>query len=99
MRIGIPTETKILEGRVGLIPDACADLVHQGHEVTIQKGAGKLSGYTDEQYQKVGVQLAENAATLFDAAEMIVKVKEPLEPELDLLKEDHLLFLLSSSCC
>jgi alanine dehydrogenase len=92
MRIGIPTETRVLEGRVGLIPDACADLVHQGHEVTIQKGAGELSGYSDEQYQNVGVQLAENAATLFDTAEMIIKVKEPQGPELDLLKKEHLLF-------
>lgn len=86
MRIGIPKETKVLEGRIGLIPEACSDLVAQGHQVFVQKGGGLLSGYTDAQYQAVGVQITEQAAELFDTAEMIVKVKEPCGPELDLLK-------------
>ena len=92
MRIGIPKETKILEGRIGLIPEACSDLVAQGHQVFVQQGGGLLSGYTDEQYKAVGVQIIEEAAELFDTVEMIVKVKEPHGPELELLKQDHLLF-------
>ncbi|MCK4951379.1 MAG: alanine dehydrogenase [Gammaproteobacteria bacterium] len=92
MRIGIPKETKVLEGRIGLVPEACSDLVAQGHQVFVQKGGGLLSGYTDEQYRAVGVQIIKEAAELFDTAEMIVKVKEPYGPELDLLKKDHLLF-------
>jgi alanine dehydrogenase len=55
MRIGIPREIKILEGRVGLIPAACAELVAQQHEVFIETKAGELSGYSDATYQVVGV--------------------------------------------
>ena len=92
MRIGIPKETKVLEGRIGLVPEACSDLVAQGHQVFVQQGGGLLSGYTDAQYKAVGVRIVEQAAELFDVAEMIVKVKEPYGPELELLKQDHLLF-------
>ena len=92
MRIGVPTEIKPREGRVALIPDAASQLVNRGHEVFVQQQAGVLSGYTDEQYEKLGVTLVPDARSLYGSAELIVKVKEPIEPELSLLSKDHLLF-------
>jgi len=92
MRIGIPREIKTLEGRVALIPAAAADLVRRGHEVFVEKDAGRLSGYTDDAYRRVGVQVLPDAMSLYGAAEMIIKVKEPQASELPLLREDHLLF-------
>jgi alanine dehydrogenase len=92
MRIGIPSETKTLEGRVALIPAAAADLVRRGHEVFIQSGAGEKSGFSDESYAKVGVKIAPDAAALYEAGELIVKVKEPVAGDLALLKKHHLLF-------
>ncbi len=92
MRIGIPTEIKPLEGRVGLIPAAAGDLVRSGHEVLIQSGAGLKSGYPDEAYQAVGVQVVPDAAALYGGCELVVKVKEPVEGDLPHLRPDHLLF-------
>jgi alanine dehydrogenase len=92
MRIGIPREVKILEGRVVLIPPAAAELVRHGHEVFIESTAGQLSGYADEDYQAVGVQVLPDARSLYDAAELIVKVKEPQQSELQYLRQDHILF-------
>ena len=57
MRIGVPTEIKIQEGRVALVPEACAQLITHGHEVFVQAGAGRLSGYSDDAYAKQGVQI------------------------------------------
>ena len=92
MRIGVPTEVKPLEGRVGLIPAACAGLVKAGHEVFIQKGAGVKSGYPDEQYEKVGVEVVADAAAAYGRSEMVVKVKEPVAADLEHIRADHLLF-------
>lgn len=92
MRIGIPKEVKILEGRVGLIPEACADLIHAGHQVLLEAGAGVASGYPDALYRSVGVEIMSDAIALFDAAELIVKVKEPQAQDLELLKPSHVLF-------
>ena len=92
MRIGIPSETKTLEGRVALIPAAAADLVRSGHEVFIQSGAGVKSGFSDEAYASVGVQLVADAAALYAAGELIVKVKEPIAGDLAHLQRHHLLF-------
>jgi alanine dehydrogenase len=92
MRIGIPRETKTLEGRVALVPAACADLVRRGHEVWLEKDAGVKSGFADEAYTAIGVRIAPDAAALFDKGELIVKVKEPIAGDLALLRKDHLLF-------
>jgi alanine dehydrogenase len=92
MRIGIPSETKTLEGRVALVPAAAADLVRRGHEVFIQAGAGAKSGFSDEDYSKVGIKIVPDAAALYEAGELIVKVKEPIAGDLALLKKHHLLF-------
>lgn len=92
MRIGIPSEIKPLEARVGLIPEACADFVRSGHEVLLQQGAGEASGYPDESYTRHGVTLIADAATLYEQAQVIVKVKEPWADEPYMLRRDHLLF-------
>ena len=92
MRIGIPSETKTLEGRVALIPAAAADLVRRGHDVFIQSGAGLKSGFADEAYVREGIRVVPDAAALYEAGELIVKVKEPIAGDLALLKEHHLLF-------
>jgi alanine dehydrogenase len=92
MRIGIPSETKTLEGRVALVPAACADLVRHDHEVFVQSGAGIKSGFSDEDFSRVGVKIVPDAAALYEKGELIVKVKEPIAGDLALLKKHHLLF-------
>ncbi|HQU16417.1 MAG: alanine dehydrogenase [Chromatiales bacterium 21-64-14] len=92
MRIGVPRERKVLEGRVGLVPDACAELVRDGHAVYLERGAGVLSGFDDAAYRDVGAQIAADASVLYRSAELIVKVKEPTEPDLSLLRPEHRLF-------
>jgi len=92
MQIGIPREIKVKEGRVGLIPAACATLVEAGHEVFVEHDAGLLSGYPDEMFRSVGVNILPDAGALYEKAKLIVKVKEPIEPELGLLRAHHLLF-------
>ena len=92
MRIGVPSETKTLEGRVALVPEAAADLVKRGHEVWVQSGAGTKSGFSDQMYASLGVNIARDAEELYAKGEMIVKVKEPIEGDLALLRKDHLLF-------
>ncbi len=92
MHIAIPKEIKSHEGRVALIPDACAALVRAGHTVTLQAGAGAATGYTDAAYRLAGVEIAADAAATYAAGELIVKVKEPIPPEWPLLRADHRLF-------
>lgn len=92
MNIGIPREIKPLEGRVALSPEACGDLVHAGHRVSVEHNAGVLSGYLDDQYEASGATIAADAKTTYGQAELIVKVKEPVSADLALLREDHLLF-------
>lgn len=92
MRIGVPKEIKVLEGRVALLPEAVAELVGQGHELFIQAGAGEASGYADAAYLAAGAQLAADASDLYGASQLVVKVKEPQPQELALLRADHLLF-------
>lgn len=92
MRIGVPRETKTLEGRVALVPAAAGDLVRHGHEVWIERDAGLKSGFTDDDYAALGVHIAPDAAALYERGELIVKVKEPIEGDLAHLRNDHLLF-------
>ena len=92
MRIGIPKEVKVLEGRVALVPAAAAELLRHGHDVLIERQAGIASGYSDQEYASLGITVVDDAAALYGQAEMIVKVKEPQPSELALLREDQLLF-------
>lgn len=80
------------EGRVPLTPAACKSLIDQGHMVFAQKGAGVNSGYPDAEYQQSGVELLDSAQALFESAQLIVKVKQPLEQDIAYLRSDHILF-------
>jgi alanine dehydrogenase len=92
MKIGIPQEIMTGEGRVSLTPAACESLVSAGHCVYVQMGAGQNSAYTDENYRQAGAELVESAKKLYEAAQYIVKVKQPLEQDLAYLRSDHVLF-------
>src|SRR5687768_5241647 len=92
MRIGVPTEIKDNEYRVGMTPPGAQDLTSNGHEVLIQKGAGLGSGFTDEEYAAAGAKILPDADAVYNEAEMIVKVKEPIEADLKRLKDGQLLF-------
>ena len=92
MRIGVPTEIKNREYRVGLVPESVAELTARGHKVMIQSGAGAGIGSSDDDYRGVGAEIAPDAATVFAESEMIVKVKEPQKVEWEMLREDHILF-------
>lgn len=92
MRIGIPKEQKSLEGRVGLTPDAVKNLTDAGHDVYIELGAGVNSGYSDKQYSLSGASLMPSAVMVYQNAQLIIKVKEPIESEWAFYREDHILF-------
>ena len=92
MRIGCPKEIKPQEGRVSLTPAGVDALVRAGHQVYVEDGAGVNSGFSNEEYVAVGAAILPSAKDVFDIADMIVKVKEPLEPEYDLLREGQTLF-------
>ena len=92
MRIGVPSEVKDNEYRVGMVPAGVRDLTLDGHEVFVQKGAGNGSGFADEEYAAAGATILPTADQVYDAAEMIVKVKEPIDVDLKRLKNGQLLF-------
>jgi alanine dehydrogenase len=92
MIIGVPKEIKEQEQRVGLLPSAANQLIRRGHSVLVEKNAGFGSGYTDEQYAKAGAEIVNQAKEVFARADLIVKVKEPLEAEFSLLREGQILF-------
>lgn len=92
MRVGVPTEIKKNEHRIGLTPTAVREYVAHGHAVSVQKGAGLGAGFTDEDYQKVGATVVDTAAEIFANNDMIVKVKEPQKVEWEMLREDQILF-------
>ncbi len=92
MKIGCPKEIKAQEGRVGLTPAGVDALVRAGHTVYMEKDAGINSGFTDAEYVAVGAEILHGAEDVYAAADMIIKVKEPLLPEYDLFKEGQILF-------
>jgi len=92
MLIGVPKEIKDNEFRVGLIPSSVAELVHHGHKVLIEAGAGVGAGLSDDDYRGAGATIVEDPDRIFAEAEMIVKVKEPLSAERKKLRPDQILF-------
>ena len=92
MRIGVPRETKPLEGRVALTPVACAELIRHGHDVLVEHDAGVNSGHPAQAYAQAGASLCADAAGLYAQATLIVKVKEPTAADLSHLKAHHVLF-------
>jgi alanine dehydrogenase len=92
MRIGVPTEIKTKEFRVGLTPAGAATLTQAGHQVMIERGAGVGSGLADEDYARAGAELVARREDVWGRADMIVKVKEPIAPEFPLMREGQILF-------
>lgn len=92
MIIGVPKEIKPLEKRVGMTPGGCDMMIRNGHKVVVQKSAGEGSGFPDERYIAVGVEMVDSAAEVYGRADMIVKVKEPIAPEYPLIRENQVLF-------
>ena len=92
MNTGIPVEIMYGEGRVALIPAACSVLTSAGHRVFMETRAGLGSGYTDEDYRNAGVEIVANQESLYEAADLIVKVKQPLEEGLKHLLARHTVF-------
>ena len=92
MIVGIPKEIKKNENRISCLPAGVMSFVEAGHTVYVETNAGVGSGFSDEEYQKAGAVIAGSAKEVYDAADMIYKVKEPLEPEYNLLREGQILF-------
>lgn len=92
MIIGVPKEIKNNENRVALTPGGALELVKRGHEVFVQDTAGVNSGFPNEVYEQVGATILPTIEDVYAKAEMIIKVKEPIEAEYDLIREDQLLF-------
>ena len=99
MKVGIPKEIKNNENRVGMTPAGVAELIHHGHEVFVQHTAGENSGFSDEAYVKAGATIVPTIEATYDVAEMIIKVKEPIEPEYPLVKPGQLVFTYFHFAC
>jgi alanine dehydrogenase len=92
MRVGVPTEIKEDEYRVALTPVGARELAEHGHEVLVQAGAGEGSAIADAAYEAQGARIVPDAASVFEAADMVLKVKEPQPPEVEMLRPEHTLF-------
>lgn len=92
MRIGIPKEIKQGESRVGMTPAGVAELIKHGHKVFVQHTAGEGSGFPDAAYEHVGAEILPTIEDVYAQSEMIIKVKEPIEPEYALIRKDQLVY-------
>ena len=92
MIIGVPKEIKDNENRVALTPAGAKEFAKHGHAVNVQTGAGSGSGFTDQQYEEVGAKILPTIEETYGVAEMIIKVKEPIALEYELIRPDQLLF-------
>jgi alanine dehydrogenase len=92
MVIGIPKEIKNNENRVAITPAGTQELFKRGHTIYVQSTAGLGSGFTDEEYLGAGAKILPNEIDIFEKAEMIMKVKEPIEQEYKLIRKDQLVF-------
>ncbi len=92
MKIGVPKEIKNNENRVGLVPGGVRQLVHDGHEVFVEKTAGMGIGITDDMFIQAGAKMLDSLEDVFEKSEMIIKVKEPQPREIALLRPHHILY-------
>jgi alanine dehydrogenase len=92
MRVGVPAEIKEGEYRVALTPVGARELAEHGHDVLIQAGAGAGSAIAEEAYQAQGARILPDAPSVFEAADMVLKVKEPQPSEVEMLRPEHVLF-------
>ncbi len=99
MKVGVPKEIKNNENRVGMTPSGVAELIKRGHTVFVQHTAGEGSGFSDEQYKAVGAQILPAIEDIYAQADMIVKVKEPIEPEYPLVRKGQVVFTYFHFAC
>ena len=92
MRIGVPKEIKPQENRIGLTPESVKTLVSEGHEVLVEKNGGFGAGFENDQYINAGAKIINRASDIFNDAEIIVKVKEPQKVEVDMIKENQIIY-------
>ncbi|MDC3013014.1 alanine dehydrogenase [Candidatus Pelagibacter sp.] len=92
MRIGVPKEIKPQENRIGLTPDSVKTLVSEGHEVLVENNGGFEAGFDNDQYKNAGAKIIEKAADIFNDAEIIVKVKEPQKVEVEMIRENQIVY-------
>ena len=92
MKIGVPKEIKPQENRIGLTPDSVKTLTSNGHEVLVQSDGGFEAGFDNSQYKSAGAKIVDKAEDIFNDAEIIVKVKEPLSNEVKMLRENQIVF-------
>ena len=92
MRIGVPKEIKTNENRIALVPAGAEALVAAGHTVVIERGGGEGSGFADSMYTDVGATIAPDAAAVWRDADMIMKVKEPIESEWKHMRRGQVIF-------
>jgi alanine dehydrogenase len=92
MIVGIPKEIKTDENRVAITPAGASNYVAHGHEVLVEKGAGAGSGILDEAYEEAGAKICDDVEKLWERAKMIIKVKEPVEPEYSRMRENQIIY-------
>ena len=92
MKIGVPKEIKPQENRIGLTPESVKTLVSNGHDVLVEKNGGFEAGFENDQYKNAGAKIVDRAEDIFNDAEIIVKVKEPLSNEVKMIKENQIIF-------
>jgi len=103
MIVGVPKEIKVHESRVAITPEGVSEFVSAGHQVIIETGAGLGSAITDQDFTSVGATIVAKASDVWGKAELLLKVKEPIESEYSLLRKDQVLFtylhLAASKAC
>ncbi len=92
MKIGVPREIKPQENRIGLTPESVKTLISNGHEVLVENNGGFEAGFDNDQYKKAGAKILDKVEDIFNDADIIVKVKEPLSNEVKMIKENQIIF-------
>ena len=92
MKIGVPREIKPQENRIGLTPESVKILVSEGHEVIVENNGGFEAGFENEHYRSAGAKIVKVASDIFNDAEIIVKVKEPQKVEVDMIRENQIVY-------
>ena len=92
MIIGVPKEIKPQENRVGLTPESVKTLISEGHKVLVENNGGFEAGFDNEQYKRAGAKIIDKASDIFNDAEIIVKVKEPQKIEVDMIRENQIIY-------
>ena len=92
MKIGVPKEIKPQENRIGLTPESVKILVSEGHEIIVENNGGFEAGFENEQYKSAGAKIIDKAQDIFNDADIIVKVKEPQQGEVKMIRENQIVY-------